>query len=146
MRDEELILRFFAFYIHGIESYRTPQKHWLNDAAKAGKAYSQVRIEELHGVWKNTIDVSLRWFTPKECFRREKSRAINRALFDIVAITASRIDINNANNLRQVFRERYTTLLSNDEFQDLISRAVDHTKRTKRRFEMWGEVMEGIVP
>ena len=26
MRDEELVLRFFGFYIHGLESYRTPQK------------------------------------------------------------------------------------------------------------------------
>ena len=36
--------------------------------------------------------------------------------------------------------------LRNDEFEDLISRAVDHTKRTKRRFQMWedhiGQVLE----
>ena len=36
MRDEELVLRFIAFHVHGVDSYRTPQKHWLNDAAKAG--------------------------------------------------------------------------------------------------------------
>jgi len=70
MRDEELILRYFAFQIHGIESYKTPQKHWLNDAAKDGKKYSQERIAELGAIWKRAIDTSLVWFAPNECFRR----------------------------------------------------------------------------
>ena len=72
--------------LHGVESYRTPQKHWLNDAAKAGRAYSEDKIEELSAMWEKTIDVSLIWFAPKECFRRipvGPHRAINRALFDL---------------------------------------------------------------
>lgn len=144
MRDEELVLRFFAFHLHGLKSYKTPQKHWLNEAAKAGKKYSLTKIEELSSVWENTIDVSLLWFSPKECFRREGSRVINRALFDLVATTAARVDKDRAKEVRQVFREKYSNLLKNSEFQDLISRAVDHTKRTKRRFEIWDEVMGGI--
>lgn len=44
MRDEELALRFFAFQLHGVESYRTPQKHWLNDAAKQGRSYPEGKI------------------------------------------------------------------------------------------------------
>ena len=43
MRDEELALRFFAWALHGIESYRTPQKHWLNEVAKAGRRYPEDR-------------------------------------------------------------------------------------------------------
>ena len=86
MRDEELILRFFGFNIHGMESYRTPQKHWLNVVAEKGKRYPEQTINELHETWKRAIDVSLIWFDPEECFRREsegKSRGINRALFDL---------------------------------------------------------------
>ena len=52
MRDEELALRFFAFWIHGIQSYRTPQKHWLNDAAKHGGKYSKEQIDELGEIWR----------------------------------------------------------------------------------------------
>lgn len=36
LRDEELILRFYAFEMLGLKTYRTPLKHWLNDAAKKG--------------------------------------------------------------------------------------------------------------
>jgi hypothetical protein len=39
MRGEELILRFFAFYLKGIDDYKTPQKYWLNTMAKEGQTF-----------------------------------------------------------------------------------------------------------
>jgi Protein of unknown function DUF262 len=144
MRDEELVLRFFAFWIDGIDSYRTPQKHWLNEAAKAGKKYSKAKIAELDAVWKKAIDASLVWFAPNECFRREgagRARAINRALFDLVMNAAGHVGPEKAQQVRKQFRDKYYKLLKNEEFIDLISRAVDHKKRTVRRFEMWDEVV-----
>ncbi len=140
MRDEELALRFFALQLHGVESYRTPQKHWLNNAARAGRAYSSDKIEELSAVWEKAIDVSLVWFAPEECFRRtllDKTRAINRALFDLTMIFAARVPPKRAKAVRAQVRRAYKKLLENEEFGDLVSRAVDHTKRTKRRFQMW---------
>lgn len=149
MRDEELILRFFAFYIHGVNSYRTPQKHWLNETAKAGKKYSEEEISKLDDVWTCAIDTALMWFSPTECFRRQihgQSKAINRALFDLVMITATRVQPDQAGQFRDDIRQQYVSLLKSDEFNDLISRSVDHTKRTKRRFELWNEAIEGILP
>ena len=149
MRDEELALRFFAFSIHGIDSYRTPQKHWLNDSAKHGQKYPKQEIDRLKEVWTHAIDVSLQWFDPNECFRRlthRRSRAVNRALFDLVMLSAARFDVLRASRVRTQFRERYVALLTeNWEFNDLISRAVDHTKRTKRRFELWDEFMAPMI-
>jgi hypothetical protein len=142
MRDEELVLRFFAFYTRGIDSYRTPQKHWLNETAKTGRTYSDEETQNLYQVWSSAIDTSLVWFSPRECFRRiplGKSRAINRALFDLVMLTAARVEIKTASGLRDDVRHQYKELLQIEEFQDLISRSMDHTKRTKRRFEMWEE-------
>lgn len=148
MRDEELVLRFFAFYIQGLESYRTPLKNWLNDAAKEGQKYSEARIASLCDVWRTSIDVVLAWFSPKECFRRAsvgKSRAINRALFDLVMSTASKQIPDKARECRSEVRREYKRLLEDGEFMDLISRAVDHKKRTKRRFEIWNEAMGKIL-
>jgi hypothetical protein len=148
MRDEELLLRFFAFYIHDIESYRTPQKHWLNDAAKDGRKYSTERIDELRVVWTNAIDTCLQWFEPRECFRRippTSSRAINRALFDLTMLTAASTNPESATASRNRFREQYSELLKSEEFSDLIGRAVDHTKRTKRRFILWKAAFDGVL-
>ncbi len=55
MRDEELILRFFAFHVYGLKTYRTPQKHWLNYVAMEGQEYSSERVAQLESVWKSTI-------------------------------------------------------------------------------------------
>jgi putative NADPH-quinone reductase len=120
-------------------------KHWLNGVAKTGMKYSEEKIAELRAVWEKSIDVSLVWFDPLECYRRQGSRAINRALFDLTAFSASKVDPEYAAEIKTEFRGRYTGLLGNEEFQDLISRSVDHTKRTKRRFEMWNEEFEGIL-
>lgn len=148
LRDEELVLRFMAFWIHGVASYRTPQKHWLNDAAKAGKNYSDEKISELDAVWKKAIDVSLEWFDPAECFRREfdgRKHAINRALFDLIMSAATYTEPKKARSTRTSFRSNFSALLSNNEFIDLISRGVDHKKRTLRRFTMWQEVFGDLV-
>ena len=141
MRDEELVLRFFAFHIHGLSSYRTPQKYWLNDAAKDGQSYTAERIAELQETWQRSIDVALAWFKPEECFRRipvGKSR-VNRALFDLTMHSAARVAPNDAAAFRKDVRKQYTKLLQNEEFNDLIRRAIDHTKRSKRRFKLWDE-------
>lgn len=145
LRDEEIILRFFAFHIHGLESYKTPQKHWLNEAAKAGMRYSEGRISELTSVWKRAIHTSAIWFEASECFRRPGSRPINKALFDLICSSAKRVAPQSAADMASDFREIYGELLIEDEFQDLISRAVDHTSRTRRRFEIWNQRFEGLI-
>lgn len=145
LRDEELILRFFAFHNLGLETYRTPQKHWLNDAAKAGRKLSDEKISELKNLWENTVDISLLLFEPKECFRRPGSRAINRALFDLVCSSVKTMNEQQATACRDDFRYRYYNLIAEEEFSDLISRSVDHKSRTLRRFELWRNAMADVI-
>ncbi|MGH2507894.1 MAG: DUF262 domain-containing protein [Ktedonobacteraceae bacterium] len=148
MRDEELLLRFFAFHIGGLEHYRTPQKHWLNEVAKQGRKYSDQKIGELRNVWSVALHNSLLWFSPEECFRSSivaPPKAINRAVFDLVSQTAASTTPDVAKKSRTKLRRQLGLLLADDEFQDLISRSVDHTKRTKRRFELWEEAMAGVL-
>ena len=144
MRDEELALRFFAYQVLGVASYRTPLKHWLNDAAKAGSKYTEAKINSLKNSWEGAVSTALVWFQPGECFRRPPlghSRAVNRALFDLVMLTASQVGPDRAKAVRTTFRRQYATLLKTKEFIDLISRAVDHRKRTRRRFKLWKDVV-----
>ena len=140
MRDEELVLRFCAFQMAGLSTYRTPLKHWLNEVAKKGRNLPKDEISRLRKTWKRAVDVSLEWFNPEECFRRlplGKSKAINRALYDLVMNTASRTSRDHAAEMRSIIRRKYLAIIENEEFQDLIGRSVDHTRRTKRRFEIW---------
>lgn len=150
MRDEELILRFFAFYINGVDSYRTPQKHWLNDVAKAGRKYPEERINELASVWRSTIDNCLLVFASHECFRRlpleSGSKVINRALMDLTMNSLIGIRPEVVQKIAKEFYKRYKKLMQDDEFLDLISKSVDHKSRTNRRFEIWREkVSDGLI-
>lgn len=144
LADEEIILRYFSFQLQGIENYRTPLKHWLNDTARSGRRFNEARIEDLKDRWNNALEVSLTWFAEKECFRRPRGRAINRALFDLIMDTATKTDVLTASSLEDDFIDQFNELLANEEFLDLISRSVDHKKRTDRRFELWNEAMADI--
>lgn len=148
MRDEEVVLRFYSFLIQGLKSYRTPLKHWLNSAAKAGMKLPASEIKKLKEAWEESIDISLAWFSADECFRRPssgKSNSINRALFDLVMHTASKTTLKEAKVVRVEFRAAFKQLLKNEEFSDLISRAVDHKSRTQRRFELWTKAFSDII-
>jgi hypothetical protein len=144
LADEEMILRFFSFQVQGLGNYRTPLKHWLNDAAKAGRKLTDHRISDLRLKWQNAIAASLIWFSPSACFRRPGGTSINRALFDLTMFTASQVKVSDAQEKSDNFNQEYAKLLNNEEFQDLISRSVDHKKRTERRFELWLESMRRI--
>lgn len=148
MRDEELILRFFAFYRKGLQSYRTPQKYWLNDAAKGGMTMEEADVEAFETVWKATLERVLEVYAPSECFRRpnpdKKSAPINKALMDLNMLTLSKVTKEQLAPLKGLYRERVKALLENKEFDDLISRSVDHKSRTLRRFELWRQQVEAV--
>lgn len=145
MRDEELVLRFFAFHVNGSDTYKTPLKTWLNDVAREGKRYPPSKIAELATTWRNTIDKCLIVFPAKECFRRiplGRSKVINRALMDLTMHSVQKMDMETVGRVRRQYYQRYVSVIANQEFAALISKSVDHVKRTKRRFEIWQESVD----
>ena len=148
MRDEELILRFFGFYIGGIAGYRTPQKLWLNDVANKGKEYSEDYIGELEAVWLKTISNCLEVFEPWECFRRvpaNRRGAVNRALMDLTMYSLARVSTEVVKDVKREFYQRCEAIVQDDTFGELITRGIDHTTRTKQRFDMWStRVTDGL--
>ena len=141
LADEEIILRYFSFQLQGIEKYKTPLKNWLNDTARMGRKLSEHEIDILRNKWEKALFNSLCWFEAGRCFRRPGSKAINRALFELIMRTATGVDHSVADAKQSSFQEAFNQIMSNEEFQDLISRAVDHKSRTDKRFKMWNEKM-----
>ena len=143
MRGAELILRFFAFHTYGINGYRTPQKHWLDFAAREGRHYSEEKINKLAASWKYSLENCLIVFKPGECFRRlplvKNRQVMNRALMDLTMYSLREVDSAVVKENKDVFYKRYVDLIKNDDFADLITRSVDHKSRTLRRFELWTE-------
>jgi len=144
LADEEIILRYFSFRIQGVEKYRTPLKNWLNDTARSGRRLSDAEIAALRNDWLKALDIALTWFDHKNCFRRPGGKAINRALFDLIMHTATETNIATAIAIKDRFLDKFAELLNDDDFQDLISRSVDHKTRTDKRFGQWKGAMRQI--
>ena len=142
MRGEELILRFFAFNVMGLEGYRTPQKQWLDEMADLGREFPADRIEKLASTWKSTVDKCLLVFTPDECFRRMpviQHQVVNRALMDLTMFSLTNVPKTSIETQSTAYRNRVEEIVKNQEFDDLITRSIDHKSRTLRRFELWTE-------
>ena len=140
MRGEELILRFFAFQVLGLNSYSTPHKHWLNKVADRGRIFDTDEIDRLASLWRETIRKCLVIFQSKECFRRiplRQRNVVNRALMDLIMHSLAGVPRRKIEQHAETFYERTEQLLKDDEFDDLIRRSVDHKSRTLRRFELW---------
>lgn len=157
LRDEELILRYFAFHHLGLGTYRTPQKHWLNEMAKIGSKLDANAVEQLSNVWKGAVDRCLMVFEPNTCFRRSsvepggKKKAANKALMDIILYSFTRRTDAEVKDKKVQIRRMLKTILKSDDqvhfeesFNELISRAVDHTSRVKKRFKLWNEAFVKI--
>lgn len=148
MRDQEMILRFFGFHINGLEGYHTPQKIWLNTVANDGRDYSDGDIERLAFDWVSTIDKCLLIFERNECFRRlpiNKRAVVNRALMDLTMYCLKDVPQARIEASAKEFYQRYSDVVTDPEFEDLITRGIDHTSRTLRRFAIWDEkVINGL--
>lgn len=143
MRDSELILRFFAFHLKGYENYKTPQKHWLNDVLKEGRKFDDKKNKGLENLWKKTVENCLIVFDPPECFRRwpiDGKAVVNRALMDLTMQSFKNSSEKTLKDNRDDIRNAYRyLLLNNKDFDDLISKSVDHKSRTIKRFQIWNE-------
>lgn len=144
LADEEMILRYFSFQLQKLEDYKTPLKGWLNNAARMGRKFSDGEIQLLKLKWEDALSNALCWFDESRCFRRPESKAINRALFDLIMWTATNTDNQTATDKRADFRRAFTETLDDEVFQDLISRSVDHKSRTEKRFQFWNQKMAEI--
>ena len=142
MRGEELILRFFAFHLHGLEGYKTPQKSWLNDVADQGRDFTSDEIAGLSETWKNTLHKCLLVFDARECFRRlpiTNRQVVNRALMDLTMYSLRNTPTEVVESNSNEYYCRVEKLFEDEEFNDLITRAIDHKSRTLRRFDLWSE-------
>ena len=112
--------------------------------ARSGRKLSEAEIDDLRQTWNEALAVVLVWFEPLRCFRRPDSKAINRALFDLIMKTAASIDTQIATQKRSQFKTAFADIMADEDFQDLISRSVDHKSRTEKRFKMWNQKMAEI--
>jgi hypothetical protein len=141
MRDQELILRFFALYFNG-QNYSAPMKGFLNKFMAWDRNLTRIPGETLHGLFVNSI-ATVHEAVGKQAFR--PARAINTAVFDAVMVgIARRLAFANPSSIESL-RNAYFNLLSNEEFLEVTQHSTGHPTNVTRRLQMATEAFASVV-
>lgn len=133
-KDQELILRYFAF-LHAGDGYKRPMKEFLNTFMGKHRHLNGLDRDELVASFQGVIDTLRKALDPGGLFR-PGGRAINAAVFDAVAVGMSRrLEKDEPVDPKRV-REAYQKLLSDTDFQMAYTKATADEASVSRRLEL----------
>jgi hypothetical protein len=128
-KDQELILRFFAFK-HARDDYERPMEKFLSDFMASNRHLQRYDGERLRRDFGETIDL-VDDALGRKAFR--PAQTINAAVFDAVMVgIAERLTRGAIDNTESI-RATYDGLLQDDEFAQLFSRATADNERVQER-------------
>jgi hypothetical protein len=132
MRDQELVLRFLAFY-YDADNYKSPLVNFLNAFMGRHKKLEGVLADEMKVVFSNTIH-GIYEAIGTSAFR--PVRALNAAVFDSVMVgLARRLKHGPVTDLGQL-KAKYEDLLRNQSFLDACGRGTAGEERVKTRISL----------
>lgn len=132
MRDQELVLRFFALLFGG-DSYEKPMKEFLNRYMAANRNLRLQSGDQLTKIFSDTVRVvddalGRRAFRPV--------RGLNAAVFDSVMVgLARRLEHGDMSDIKG-FTRCYRSLLSIEEFEERTQKSTADEISVERRLEM----------
>jgi hypothetical protein len=140
MRDQELILRFFAL-LYNSSDYTKPMKEFLNRFMAKYRNTSGAEAARFTSSFNSTVrvvrrDLGEKAFKPK--------RAVNAAMCDAIMVGVARRlvggPITNPDGLRQC----YASLLENGDFQAAISSATTNDASVENRLRIATEAFSAV--
>lgn len=130
MKEQEMILRFFALY-YNYNEYKKGLKKLLNDFMSHNRDCQRYKKEQLSVMFTRSIDLLVQSIG-RETFR--KGNAVNAAVFDSMMIgVTKRLEISNLSN--EECKNKYDELMKDNEYIDFTSGATADEKKVKGRIE-----------
>lgn len=140
MRDQELILRFFALF-YDRANYSKPMKEFLNRFMVDHRSLNAATAAEFRRVFEETVllihDVlGLKAFKPR--------RAVNAAICDAIMVgIATRLKAGPISNA-DTAKAAYATLLNNPDFQAAIGSATTNDASVHARLKLAAEAFAAV--
>jgi len=134
LKDQELILRFFAFY-ETLDKYSRPMGEFLNLYASSHRRPTEERLEQLSSVFSRTIDCFSESVGPKP-FRL--TTTLNAAIYDscMVGLAHRLSDTDKPSPDKLSIAKAYQKLLDNESYLEAVSRSTADEAFVRRRMEM----------
>jgi len=118
-KDQELILRFWALYCQS-DAYRRPMLGFLNDFAESYREPGQQFIQDGKDLFSAVIG-QFHNALGQKAFRTERSRQLNAAVFDSMAVGLARRIARHEDTTPDAVREAYQRLLDDAEYITSVS-------------------------
>ena len=133
LKDQELILRFMAFFVEGHSRYARPMKDFLNKFSRKNRHIAYEKSHEMYRVFRDTVG-TVRGALGETAFRPEGR--LNAAVYEAVMVAvARRLERESALDPRSV-RESCENLLANDEFRNACARATTNERNVETRHRL----------
>jgi len=141
MRDQELLLRFFALY-YDSSAYSRPMKEFLNKFMGRHRKLQTISKDEMSSTFKATIEV-IRAGIGERSFRL--ARVLNAAVFDSVMVgVARRLERGPIKDLASL-KMKYSALIESKDFLALTERATADEESVSKRLRLATDAF-GNVP
>ena len=138
LKDQELILRFFALF-YAADEYQRPMEEFLNRYAGANREFQLETEESMRYIFENTITTVRQSLGPR-AFRLKY--AINVAVMDSIMVgVASRIQAGGLIKDLKGVETRYQELIGNEKFQASVERATTDERSVESRLNSAKQAM-----
>lgn len=141
LKDQELILRYFALYF-SFDKYERPMKEFLNTYMGANKNIKLHDKEILTDKFTKAIDIIATTLGNK-AFRLE--RALNAAVFDAVMVGLTRRLDKGPIEDKSIFVSQYNLLLKDEEFCNACKTATSDASNVTKRIGRATTYFESIL-
>ncbi|MBO1923778.1 DUF262 domain-containing protein [Thiomicrorhabdus sp. 6S3-12] len=141
MRDREVVNRFCAFYLLGIDSYKAEMDDFLSDALVEMNNVEESKLENLLAVFDEVMQLNVEIFDGNAfrksiCKPNGKRSVINASLFDSL-VTSWVKHIDNIRALKKTeLVERTMQLLIFKPFDDAISLSTNNSIKVRARHSL----------
>jgi Protein of unknown function DUF262 len=133
LKDQELILRFFALYYEG-EHYQESMKEFLNTFMGRNKDLRRVAAARLRPLFQETCDV-IDQSIGARAFRLE--RVVNAAVLDSVMVgIARRLQSGGAVVSNESIVDKYDQLIKDNEYQNAVVRSTADVANVEKRLKL----------
>jgi uncharacterized protein with ParB-like and HNH nuclease domain len=140
MRDQELILRFFALYFD-LDNYQKPMKEFLTNFTNDNKRAEEIKLTRMRKVFADVTKTILEEFGTKAL---KPLKTVNAAQCDSIMYgVAKRLDQGPISDKTELKR-KYEELMANAEFKTWISAGTTDENNVRSRLKLAREAFKEV--
>jgi hypothetical protein len=143
MRDREVINRFYAFYLLGVDQYKADMDDFLARALEKMNQLDEIELKKLEEIFKRALEINY-WLFEKHAFRKSLAlkdkyasrTVINIALFDVCTVLFAELNDEEIEQHKDLLKNTVRNLLNDYQFIQAITYATNGLVQVKTRFHM----------